>query len=364
MFFLMMLISILAMHYVVVIWFLFNTFNSVSMLQRLLPALLSVIFIAGMVLSRTMNNGLSDILSTIVYIWLGALFLCFALVMAVMAVQLVLSIFKVHIGFKIGPAVFAVWFIIAAIAVINGARTPRLVNINLTGASVPQDITIAQISDSHLGDSVSAKRLQKLADKLKEANPDIIFFTGDIFERDGRETQKFIDILNGLNPKYGKYGVLGNHEYYGGVNDNLALWERSGITPLLNSHALAGGINIVGVNDIRTTHLSKEKFSEVLKKSDLNKYTVLLSHTPLYYEEAAQEGVNLMLSGHTHAGQLWPFTYLVGLQFKHIYGEYKHKDYDFMHYVASGTFYWGPPMRFLTGNEVPIIKISKNETAD
>jgi predicted MPP superfamily phosphohydrolase len=363
MFFAMMLIAIFAMHYVVVLWLLFNTFGAPALWQKLLPALLSLVFISCLFLSRKYDNAFSEILTTIVYIWLGSLFLFFALVMALMILQIILAAFKIHLSFRLGYFALIVGFCLSAFSIYNAYKTPSLVEFNLaTGGKLKENIKIAQITDTHLGDGISAKRLKRAIDKLKAQNPDIVFFTGDIFERGSKETKNYIEILKDLNPKYGKYAVLGNHEYYGGVNRNLALWQDCDIKPLLNTSVATDGLNIIGINDIRTSRLSKEEFLKIIKNSALENYTILLSHTPLYHDEAAKAGVNLMLSGHTHNGQIWPFKYLVKLQFKHINGIYKDKFLPFTHYVSNGTFYWGPPMRFLSKNEITLINLTKDET--
>jgi predicted MPP superfamily phosphohydrolase len=311
-----------------------------------------------MALSRAYSGIFFGVLRTTVYIWLGALFLWFALVACVALAQIVLSVLKIKTSFNLGLPVAALAISISIISLLTAAKVPAIKIINLTSPKITEPLTIAQISDSHLGEGISPKRLKKLFDRLQAQNVDIIVFTGDIFERNRGDVQKHIEIIKDVEPRYGKLGVMGNHEYYGGIERNLELWRQAGITPILNESVEAGGINIVGVNDIKTMPLSEPEFLKIIKNSDTSKFTLLLSHTPLYYEAAAQNGANLMLSGHTHNGQLWPFGLLVKTQFKHLYGKYASADYPFVHYVTSGTFYWGPPMRFLTRNEVPVFRIT------
>ena len=356
MFILVLLLGILLMHYVVIIWTCLNTprlpYNAWT---RVLPLILSLLFVGLMFSTRVSHGVFADILTPVLYIWLGSLFLWFTLVMATMAVQMTLIIFKIQPAFKLGPFILAAAAVISIISVINAARTPDVKIIEIKNSKITAPISIAQVTDTHLGDGVSAARLQKMFDRLAAHKPDLIVFTGDIFERRGRETQKFIDIIKAQNPRCGKYGVAGNHEFYSGLERSLQLWHESGITPLLNESADICGINVVGVNDIKAARVSRREFERVINESDTSKFTLLLSHTPLYHEEAAQDGVDLMLSGHTHNGQIWPFNKLVRLQFRHVYGMHEHG--GLMHYVSSGAFYWGPPMRFLTKNEVPVFTI-------
>ena len=357
MFILVLLLGILLMHYVVIVWTCLNTPRlPYNIWTRILPLILSLLFVFLMFYTRVSHGVFTEILTPVLYIWLGSLFLWFTLVMATMAVQLALIIFRVQPAFKLGPFIFAAAALISIISVINAARTPTIKEINIESSKITAPIVIAMVTDTHLGDGVSAARLQKMFDKIDARKPDLIVFTGDIFERSGRETQKFIDIIKAQNPRCGKYGVSGNHEFYSGLERNLQLWRSGGITPLLDESADICGINIVGINDIKAARVSRQEFERVINESDTSKFTLLLSHTPLYYEEAAQGGVDLMLSGHTHNGQIWPFNKLVRLQFRHVYGMYEYG--GLMHYVSSGAFYWGPPMRFLTQNEVPVFTIN------
>lgn len=357
MFITILLAGILLMHFIVITWTCLNInglrYNAIA---KLLPVLLSIIFVAGMYFTRVHGNGIADILTKILYIWLGALFLWFIMVMAVMSLQLLLAVFKTQIPFKPGLPIFAAVVLLTIISVINAARAPLIKVIDLTSPKISRTIKIAQISDTHLGDGVSVKQLQKLFAALAEHKPDIIVFTGDIFERSAaRQMQAYADVINNFPAPEGKYGSLGNHEYYGGVAKNLHLWRLSGIEPLQNISAQLDGINLIGINDIRAGRVSRAEFVDIIKKSDTAKYTVALSHSPLYFKEAADNGVDLLLSGHTHNGQLWPFNLFVRIQFKHVYGMYKHG--SLLHYITSGAFYWGPPMRFLTHNEVPLFII-------
>ena len=352
MFLFFLLLTVLGMHYIALLWFFMNAGISLNIWLRLAPALASVVFLGALVLARRLDGPFGEWLGQIAYIWLGALFLLFVFVMVIMAVQYGLILLKINIPFKLGPAVLAIWFAICAFSVYAARKEPVFVYLNALPMNVSAD-KILLITDTHFGDSVSLARAQALVEQLNKQNPDIIFFTGDIFEIRGRGLDAFADVLAALNPKYGKYGVWGNHEYYGGLSRARELWQRAGIVPLENASANIAGINIVGVNDINATRMGRDAFVKIIQNSDTQKYTILLSHTPKYFNEAAANGVNLMLSGHTHDGQIWPFNLLARIPFRHTHGLYNVG--KMQHYVSAGTFYWGPPMRFLTVNEVTVI---------
>jgi predicted MPP superfamily phosphohydrolase len=361
MFFLFLTFGIFLMHTVVLLWTGANTAKLAGNVWfKILPLVLTAVFMAVMFLSRIV---FSPALAQTAYIWLGSLFLWFALVFAVIVVQLALLVCKVQLPQNLGPAVFIVAALISLASIFNAYRTPALKEITLSSPKIKRPLIVAQVTDMHLGEGISRFRVEKFFKALKAKDPDIIVFTGDIFERGGRAAGQYLDLFRTLNPRCGKFAVLGNHEYYGGVEHNLKLWSAAGLTPLLNARASACGVNIMGVNDVRTARISATEFSRFAAENiDKEVYNILLSHTPLYQDEAAAAGVNLMLSGHTHNGQIWPFNWLVRLQFKHVYGLYWDAARpDFADYVSAGTFYWGPPMRFLTYNEAPVFKLTPDE---
>ncbi len=358
MFLLYLVITLLLIQFICVKWTCFNL-PALPCLSwaKLIPPLSVMLFMGLVFLSRKYDYAWA---AQTAYIWLGWAFLWFCLVMLVMALQLILLIFKISLPFTmLGLWVFSGSLALAGLSLFNGLSAPKMKHIEINSPALnAKSFKIAQISDSHLGAGLNPKRLQKAVDEINRFNPDIVVFTGDILEHTGKHEQAYIDIINQLKPVYGKFGVLGNHEYYGGVSYNLDMWQKAGIQPLLNNAVELEPLKIIGVNDIRTTRIKKEDFTDFLQKQTGPKFNLLLSHTPLYFDEAAANKVNLMLSGHTHNGQLWPFKYLTRLQFKNVYGLYELDGANI--YVTSGMFYWGPPMRFLTNNEVPLITI-KNE---
>ena len=130
---------------------------------------------------------------------------------------------------------------------------------------------------------------------------------------------------------------------------NKELFKQSGLIDLDNKTAETCDIILSGVSDKPDT-----QFLNNLKKQE--KFSVLLQHQPNNFEELSSK-IDLMLSGHAHAGQIWPFTYLVALRYKHYRGLYKYGESNL--YVNQGTFYWGPPMRLFTNNEITLIELNE-----
>lgn len=351
-----MVILLFLIQFIAVKWTSLNIPQCGLIWSQILPPLFTALFMVSMYFSRKYEL---NALALAAYIWLGFVFIWFVVVMAVMLAQLFLLPFKINIPCA-GLGALALSLLITVLSVINALSAPKIKTIELIAKNLgTEEARVIQLSDMHLGSGVSPRRVEKLVEQINELNPDIIVFTGDIFEDSGKNDARYIAALKKLRAKYGKFGVFGNHEHYRGIKNNAEKWRLAGIEFIANGYIDAAAMRIIGVDDIKSARLSADSFAALLDKAARTpRYKLLLSHTPLYFEEAAKSGIDLTLCGHTHRGQIWPFVYFVKLQFKHIYGLYKIKGSNF--YVTSGTFYWGPPMRLLTENEVPLF-IIKNE---
>jgi len=208
------------------------------------------------------------------------------------------------------------------------------------------NIKIMHISDLHFsiirGKDLAFK-IKKTYDKIK---PDIVLFTGDLIDSYNHEINEIIDILKNINPPLGKYSVLGNHEYYYGIDKSIELHKKAGFEILRNKSIELEELEIIGIDEINSHNI-------IFKNS--NKYTILLKHRP--YPENTE--FDLQLSGHTHGGQIFPFTLLVSLYYKYPSGLHKISSNKLI-YVHKGTGTWGP-IRIFATPEIVIIKIIKND---
>ncbi len=237
-------------------------------------------------------------------------------------------------------------------------RTERL---RIETSKLPDGIdrlTIVQISDVHLGLIVRCKRLEKILDIVRAEKPDIFLSTGDLVDAQINHLSGLAELLRGVNARYGKFAITGNHEYYAGLDRALAFTRECGFTLLRGSAVSSGVINIAGVNDPAGVQLKLEKpVSEktLLLKLPRGKFTLLLKHQPRLDREVF--GLfDLQLSGHTHKGQIWPFTYLSALSYPMNAGRFDLGDGSVL-YVSRGTGTWGPPIRFLSSPEVTVIEL-------
>ncbi len=347
------LLIFLMMHTLVIFWFCQNTPGlTLNTLAKLLPILLTAGYIALYTLSKKLNFWP---LENILLIYLGTLFLAFCVVLGFVIINLLLKIFHVTLPNTIGFWALGIWIIMVIMGLYTAARSPKITDITFEAQNLKQDTKIAFVSDSHFGATVGLKRAKNLKQIIENNQPDLIVFTGDIFETDFKDSIPFTEVIEDILPGK-KFGVLGNHEYYQGLDNARQSFKKAGINLMENKSEILNNINIIGINDIRTAHISKQEFENILKQEvKQNKFNLLLTHTPLYFEEAAHNGVNLMLSGHNHNGQIWPFNFIVGLTNPYLYGHFKSGQANL--FVTSGTFFWGPPIRFLTDNEIVFITL-------
>ena len=242
----------------------------------------------------------------------------------------------------------------------NAVKTPIIKKVEISIEGLPESLQgfrMAQITDLHVGSMITGSFVEKVTRKIQELNPDILFFTGDAADGSVQSYGKHLNSLAEIHPKYGKYFVTGNHEYYSDMNGWLQLIEGLGFKILVNESQNIivndATIMITGIPDRGGGHFSSfhktdmEKAVEGMNPSDLK---ILLAHQPKDVEHALKYGFDLQLSGHTHGGQYFPFSLLV--QMAHPFIKGLHKRENTWIYINQGTGYWGPPLRIGTEPEI------------
>ncbi len=322
-----------------------------------LPLLLTVLTFCTLSYTRTHYGRVENILYYAAYIWLGLVFILFSLVILFTLLQIILNILHIpHVRAILGPTSLLAIFVAAGVAIWGGFSQPKIKHIYIQIPGAPK-MTAAVISDSHLGMGVSLARWEKALARLQAEKPDAIFVLGDVFEY-GPDREKYAQALADLHTPLGTYGVLGNHEYYVGLQNSINFYKQAGIELLQNQIGiLPNNVQVIGVNDIQTARVSAQQLDKLLAQTDPNAPRILLSHQPLLTDTAAAHQIPLMLSGHTHAGQIWPFTYLVKLHYPYVYGLHQTGPESRL-YITSGMFYWGMPLRLFTLAEIPFIHIN------
>lgn len=251
-------------------------------------------------------------------------------------------------------------FVYVFMGFLGGFRKPRIKKLDVWIKNLQKDLKIVQLSDVHIGKFLKKEYLLDIVKAINAQKADMVVITGDLVDLEIGELKDDLLCLRDLKSTYGTFFVPGNHEYYHGVGDIMEYLEKIGIKVLKNESVKQGGINLAGVYDLaalRTNSKFTPNLSEALQNIDETLPCILLSHQPKFIEEFREDTpVDLMLSGHTHAGQIFPFGLLVKLEQPYLYGLYQHNK-NTQIYVSSGAGYWGPPIRFLAPSEIAVINL-------
>ena len=392
------------MHYYLAGWLArsFNLSAFYSSAARYIFLLLAVMFPLAMYLNHTSYRGASSGFYYFSALWLGILLIWVATALACDVLCLLGRIAGINRPHFAGHAVSVLTLFLCAYAFYEGCRLPVIKKIEIASPSIPPELdgfTIVQVSDIHMRSKSDLPRFGRIVDSINSLNPDIAVFTGDLLDpgfecgddfmgmlKSVKSTLRLTDIKTEVCPRSGlilssasspalksggyalsnvsknrAVGVLGNHEFYSGLKQAVECYVKSGIKLLRNqSLTLSNGLQIAGIDDITAAGVTDGELEAVLKKLDASKPAVLLSHQPLKFQTAAQyfPGI-IMLAGHTHKGQIFPFGFFVRIFYRYFYGLYEEGN-AFL-YVTSGAGAWGPPMRFFAPSEIPCF-VLKHQT--
>jgi predicted MPP superfamily phosphohydrolase len=309
-------------------------------------------------------------LSFVGYTWLGILFLFFSSSLAIDGYRAVVRIAEIAAGTEyrhLKPSANISFYLPLMISVLiagygyheaKEVKTERITIKTGKAASIGK-LRIVQISDVHLGLIIRQERLKRILSLVQEAEPDILVCTGDLVDGQINGLLGLAEMFREINPRYGKYAITGNHEYYAGVDQALAFIREAGFV-LLRGQAVTikGVLNIAGIDDPAGRYLNLTRGvneKEMLSGLPRDEFTLLLKHRPLVDKDAA--GLfDLQLSGHVHKGQIFPFSIATKLYYPVDSGLAGVAGGSQL-YVSRGTGTWGPPIRFLSPPEVTVIEL-------
>jgi len=261
---------------------------------------------------------------------------------------------------KTNPQIFGIiLFAIVCLLTIYGLINASFINtktIMIPLKGLEKELTVVQISDVHLGVIHSKNFLDRLVAKINGINPDLVLITGDLFDGGEKITEDSISLLNKINAE--TFFTIGNHEIYDDVNYVTKILGSTKVRVLRNEVVEYKGIQIVGIDNPEKEFSSKNDFLCNMV-ADKNKPSILMYHVPSGMECAKNAGISLQLSGHTHNGQVFPFTFFSWIAYPYVNGLYNYKGMYL--YVSPGTGTWGPPMRIGSSNEITVIKLVKNK---
>jgi len=268
-----------------------------------------------------------------------------------------------------GPMVFLVAAgAVAATIVLGALNATRLVTVDLElkipgKAGTVERLTVVAASDLHLGAVVGPKRLEKVVERINALGADVVLFAGDIVDESVTPEieAKLGGIMRRLRPRLGVYAVPGNHEFFSGLERNLACLRSCGLTVLEDEAVrVDDAFTLVGRRDRTSLKVQEARLSipGILAKSGLGQDlpVVVLDHQPVRLEEAERAGAALQISGHTHDGQVFPFGVINSFIYELNWG-YLRKG-PTQYYVTSGAGTWGPPIRVGSRAEVVRIRLS------
>jgi len=329
---------------------------------RMMGLLLALMVPFGMWFLRHNPRFETPLTANILFIWMGSLLVFCTSAFLTDTARLAFSLVRKGADTRpfFGPAGLALAAALIAISIYTAAQPPVVRQIEIPLPNLPQKLDgfrIAVFSDVHLNTLIGEDRLKSLIALAAEQKPDAVFLLGDMRDRGYHAGASLRETCDSLPvPPERRIGVLGNHEYYNGMEQALFTYRACGFRLLRNEIVtLDNGIQIAGMDDVKTSHITGEEVLSLLKKLDPAKPSIYLQHQPMLVGAAAEAGAGLMLSGHTHAGQIWPFKWMVRTTTPYIHGLYQVGGMRL--YVTSGNFYWGPPMRLFARHELPIITL-------
>ncbi len=256
---------------------------------------------------------------------------------------------------------------IVTVGVSNALGDITTPEVNVTLDRLPKALDgfrIVQLSDVHIGAILDKRFLSSVVEKANALKPDLVVITGDLVDGPVRGIGKDVAALTGLKSRYGSYFVTGNHEYYSGADEWIQFLNHNRIRVLTNEHVAIGekghSFDLAGIPDKRAglfVDAHAPSVAAAVQGRDPDRELILLAHRPNHIDEAAEHGVGLQLSGHTHGGQLWPINALTHLVHPYVDGLHRHNDRTSI-YVSRGTGFWGPPMRILAPSEITSIVLS------
>ncbi len=247
---------------------------------------------------------------------------------------------------------------VCSYAIYEGNKLPQVREEFIYSDKINSNLRIVQLSDLHITRATSTTRLRQLVEQVNMLNPDVVVLTGDTVDDNIFLIEEQLGILKELSAPYGIYSIMGNHEFYNDVYAAKRILDSLGLKFLFNGgvHINNTNVFIAGIPDLNTM-FERVNFWRTLNPSKKEDFKVLLSHTPIIINSLSDGIVDLVLAGHTHGGQIFPFHWLVKQANDYLAGKYKVNGIDM--YVSRGAGAWGPQMRLFAPSDIVVINLLK-----
>jgi predicted MPP superfamily phosphohydrolase len=343
--------------------------GSFRLIYTIIYIVLASTFIAGKFLERNHSSVFTDILNIIGGFWMAFMLYAF---LTLLISDILSPILRLTGLLSVNDLPqYKKWSYLITLALSTGLITFGFINavlpvvrkydivINKPAGDL-KSFRIAAVSDIHLGSIIRKRSIKKLSVMLKQIDPDVVFLLGDIVDGEIGPVLRD-DLLKYFTcPKCrdGLFAITGNHEFIGGAATTIPYIEKNGIRILKDEVVtIDGGIQIIGRIDRDGSRFNGQErlpVRELMKQVDITRPVILLDHQPLKLKDAADAGIDLQLSGHTHNGQMWPLNYITAMIYELSYGYKKIDNSQFI--VSSGFGIWGPRVR--SGSRPEVLEIN------
>jgi predicted MPP superfamily phosphohydrolase len=327
----------------------------------------------AMVLGRS-HRELGSLVAWPAFGWMGLMFLLLVSLAGVDAVRGVAWLIRRSAGSPAVDEARRIWLArlsggavaafsggLAAVAIRSATGPVAVHEVPVALANWPQSLDglrLVQLTDIHVGTTIGRGFIEDMVRRTNELEPDLVAITGDLVDGSVAELWDAVSPLAGLRARHGVFFVTGNHEYYSGAEAWMRELPKLGIRVLRNERVAIGagdaGFDLAGVDDHSASQHGgpspEDALASAMSGRDPGRALILLAHQPRAFAGAVEHGVGLQLSGHTHGGQMWPFSLLVRLSQPFLAG--LHREGHSQIYVSRGTGYWGPPMRLAAPAEI------------
>lgn len=333
--------------------------RSVSWKFKLLYIITLTVVSTSFIVGRFFDNTILHIIGSF---WM-ALFYLMVILLPVLHLTIWLLGFtkipRIHIDRWARVIVFSIVIFVISFGVYN-AYTPTVNQYDVTVEKEVEmeSLNIVMASDMHFGVLSGKNHAKKMVEQINALQPDVVIFPGDIVDDD---IDPFVDkniaeVLAQINAPYGVYASLGNHDKHNGPIEKLIdVIEEGNVTVLYDDSILIDDhFYIIGRKD--RTDRSREELSVLTANLDKSKPLILVDHQPYDLDVAQEQGIDLMLSGHTHYGQVFPGNLITGRIYENDWGYLQLEQLHSI--VSSGYGFWGPPIRIGSRSEIVQIVVS------